>query len=100
MGEYFLFFYMKVPRRNNFVKAVKGMSMEKQLKAEGVAEQALDGPPAIVDQRQHAVSIFCSSLVFNCFLYSSSLTCVSTYRILTSLFVATVGRMKPTTRRR
>ena len=57
--EYFDFFYMKVPRRSNFVKAVKGMSMLKQLKSEAVAQQAIDGPPVVVDHRQHNVSVFC-----------------------------------------
>jgi hypothetical protein len=57
--EYFRFFYMKVGRRKNFVKAVKGMSMMKQLNAEAVAEQAIDGPPVVVDHRKSGVSVFC-----------------------------------------
>jgi hypothetical protein len=54
--DYFDFFNRRVDRRNNFVKAVKGISKEKQLKAEAVAEEAIDGPPVCVDHRKHNVS--------------------------------------------
>jgi hypothetical protein len=61
--EYFRFFYMKVGRRKNFVKAVKGMSMMKQLNAEAVAEQAIDGPTVVVDHQKSGVSVFCFLLL-------------------------------------
>ena len=51
--QFYLFFQGHPNRRKAFVKAVRNMSAEIQLKAEAAAEKALPGTPKLVNHRQH-----------------------------------------------